>query len=757
MNRDYQGWLLDVYAHPESGLTLWLLDEAGPEQGRSRCRQLRQPFTTTFYAAGPFPRLRALWQCAQRQKTAVRLSRQQRQDLFTGPVDVLAMTVDTAVQPAFFRQVQQAFPDLDYFDADLPVSVQYAARCDWFPTLPGRVVVDEQDTILAVTPLTDRWAVERPLPPLRILTLTPDCDPSLVEPRQLLVGFGEQTARYPLDNPRLLLIGLQAQLRHRDPDLILSRWGDTWLFPTLRRWAAASGISFHPSRDPARAWQVKPGGSTFTYGMVLYRGEQTCLFGRWHIDIENAPLFAEYGLDGVLEQTAVTGLPLQAVARRSPGAGITAMQMLTAVRRGVLVPVTKQQAERYKSVRALLRADRGGLVFQPQVGLHADVLEIDFISMYPSIIARFNVSPETVGQGDGPVATVPELGLSIDQSHPGLLPETLTPLLQKRLTIKRQLAELTRRDCRRPALQARAAALKWLLVVAFGYAGYKRARFGRIETHEAITAYSREALLRAKETAEALGYQVLHLYVDGLWVQRRGVKTAAAAQPLLDAIEAATGLPIALEGFYRWIAFLPSRQDARVPVPNRYFGVFEDGAVKARGIELRRHDTPPFVVGAQAAVLAYLARRVMDTDTAVWHDCRADLLALVDGRLQALRRGQVDPADLLLAQRLSRPPAEYTTPSPAARAATQLQAVGKERYPGQRIQFILTRGKPDVYAWGLPRPLDPARVDVARYEVLTLRAVQTVLQPWGVSSGLLAEGLAGGWRQSRLPLGRGGC
>jgi len=172
MNREYQGWLLDIYTHAVSGLVLWLLDEA------SRRRQLRQPFTTTFYAAGPFPRLRALWQYARRQKPPVGLSRQQRDDLFTGPLDVLALAVDTAVQPAFFRQIRQAFPDLDYFDADLPVSVQYAARFDWFATLPGRVTVDEQDTILAVTPLTARWAVERPLPPLRILTLAPDCNPS---------------------------------------------------------------------------------------------------------------------------------------------------------------------------------------------------------------------------------------------------------------------------------------------------------------------------------------------------------------------------------------------------------------------------------------------------------------------------------------------------------------------------------------------------------------------------------------------------
>jgi len=750
MSVERRGWLLDVYAHRESGVTLWLLAEDG-----QRC-QLRQPFTTTFYAAGPFARLRALWQYVRRRKTPARLARVQRQDLFAGPLDVLALEVDTAVQPQFFQQVQQAFPDLEYYDADVPVSVQYAARFNWFPTLPGLVQVDEQDNVLAVTPLVSRWAVERPLPPLRILTIIPDCDPALSAPQQVTVGFGGKSVHYKLDQPRLLLIGLQAQLRRHDPDLILTKWGDTWLFPLLCRWAKESGAAFHPSRDPLRAWQMKQASSYFTYGMVLYRGAQTHLFGRWHIDVKNALMFQEYDLAGVLEQTAVTGMPVQAMARRSPGAGITAMQMITALQRGVLIPVTKQQAERYKSARTLLRSDRGGLVFQPQIGLHTDVIEIDFVSMYPSIITHFNVSPETVGRTGGETAVVPELGMLIDQSRTGLLPETLAPLLHKRIAIKEQLAALTRLDCRRPTLNARSTALKWLLVVAFGYAGYKRARFGRIEAHEAITAYSREALLRAKEAAESLGYAVLHLYVDGLWVQRRGVKTAVAVQPLLETIEEVTGLPIALEGFYRWIAFLPSKQDGRVAVPNRYFGVFEDGMVKTRGIELRRHDTPPFVAGAQGEILGYLAKRVRGEPTAGLHTCRADIVELVHGRLQALRRGAVDPADLLLAQRLSREVAEYAAPSPAARAAAQLQAAGKDRHPGQRIQFVLTRGEPDVYAWGLPQTLDLRRVDVPRYEELTLRAVQTVLQPWGVSRGVLNDWLTKGWRQVRLPLPSGG-
>ncbi len=76
------------------------------------------------------------------------------------------------------------------------------------------------------------------------------------------------------------------------------------------------------------------------------------------------------------------------------------------------------------------------------------------------------------------------------------------------------------------------------------------------------------------------------------------------------------GIPIALEGVYRWVAFLPSKRDRRIPVPNRYFGVLDacpehgrrDGEIKYRGIELRRHDTPPWVAKVQLAVLQCLAQ-----------------------------------------------------------------------------------------------------------------------------------------------------
>ena len=69
-----------------------------------------------------------------------------------------------------------------------------------------------------------------------------------------------------------------------------------------------------------------------------------------------------------------------------------------------------------------------------------------------------------------------------------------------------------------------------------------------------------------------------------------------------------TGVKLALEGVYRWIYFMSSKQDPERPVATRYFGVFADGSLKVRGLMCRRRDTPPFVRRAQEAMLAKTGR-----------------------------------------------------------------------------------------------------------------------------------------------------
>jgi DNA polymerase-2 len=696
------GWLLDVYAE-EDGITLWLLTE-----GDKRLR-LRMDFDITFYAAGDFSLLRQAW--IYLKEKDVRLERTIRRDLFLGERDVMAVTTSNpAGLQKMLGELQRQFPSLDYYDADIPITLRFIAQTN--AHLLGRCHIKfDEEWLQSIEPLSSPWEIDPTPIPLRILTLTPDCNPAIRKPRQLHVKYNQGEYSISLESPRAFLIGLKADLGRLDPDLILTDYGDTWLFPQLSTWSKETGIKLNPNRDENRQVMTRKADSYFAYGQVTYRGAQFHLFGRWHIDRKNAMSFGEYGLEGAMEQARVTGIGVQEMARKSPGAGITAMQMLTALCNGIMIPVQKQQVEGRKTLSELIRADHGGLIYQPLIGLHGDVAQIDFSSMYPAIMVKHNISPETVGQ---------------DQAPEGLIPKTLRPLLEKRLMLKNLLSDLDPRDCRVEILKARAAALKWLLVVCFGYLGYKNARFGKIESHEAVTAMSRELMLQAKEVAEDMGFTVLHMYVDCLFVQQEGFHRPSDFTPLMNAIEEKTGIPIALEGVFKWVAFLASKRDARVPVPNQYFGAFQDGTLKYRGIELRRRDTTLWVRKIQLKALEVLAGANTPHEFA---DRIPDVMALVEHAKRELRAGRVPLNELIVRQRLSRTLDGYKSPSPVARAALQLQTRGRQFAPGQSVEFLFTRGGSGVYAWDLEEQPRSDSLDVRRYCILLDRAMRTVLAP----------------------------
>ena len=745
---EYRGWFCEVYTHPEDGqLTLWVID------GRGRRRLLRQRFPVTFYAAGEPELLRRLWRFLRDQPIRVRLARQERRDLLVShPVTVLAVEVEQpALQPRLLARVARRFPELDLYDADVPLTARYAAAFDLFPLLRCRWVEDENGWVREISPLESRWALDPQPPPLRILELCPDSEPFHAPPARLVARFGRYDWRLPLEPERPFLAGLAAVLRRVDPDLILTDWGDTWLLPRCLELSHGRRDLLPLCRDPNQGVLQKDKRTYHSYGQVVHRGQQVLLHGRWHVDRRNSMMFSDYGWEGVMEMARVSGLPLQVAARNSPGAGITAMEMIVALQEGILVPYHKQQTEQLKTARDLIEADHGGLVAAPLAGLHEAVAEIDAVSLYPSIIRRFNLSPETLDglQELQEAVNVPGLNLQVDREQEGFLPRVLGPLLDKRIAIKCRLLELHPRDCRCPPLKARASALKWLLVVCFGYTGYRHAKFGRIEVHQAITAYAREVLLQAKEAAEELDFEVLHMYVDCIWVRKPGCTRPQDFQPLLDAIVDRTGLPMALDGVFNWVAFLPSRMDARVPVANRYFGVFQGGEIKVRGIEARRRDAPPFVAQAQLEIISRLAKAAT---AAEMQALLPGIVSFLRGRVRALREGRIPLNELVLRQRLSRELEQYRTQSPAARAAAQLQAAGKRVNVGESVRLVFTRGEERALAWDAPGGHDPRRVDVERYTRLLLRAAAAVLQPLGAGEPVVRAWVNGGAPPGALPV-----
>jgi len=346
---EYTGWILDIYSHPERGIVLWLLCD----DGQRRC--MYQDFPVTFYAAGPSHRLRDLWIFLEKQSIKIQLSRTERRDLFIGSTVVLAATLDNpAVLPFLCQRLTRLFPDLTFYDIDIHVALRHAAIHKTFPLARCHIVADEQNKIHKINMVDSRWDIDPEKPPLRILTMEPDMDPFHNEPEKILIHFSKSTVSLDLKKQKPMLGFLGYLLKRNDPDLIITSHGDTWLLPLLlkisKRWD-------HPlpfNRDLDGKINYRKERSYFAYNQVIYRGQQVHLAGRLHLDVRNTVMYGDYGIDGVLEMSRVTSLPIQTAARVSPGTGISAMQIVKALENEILIPIRKEQVERPKTASELL-------------------------------------------------------------------------------------------------------------------------------------------------------------------------------------------------------------------------------------------------------------------------------------------------------------------------------------------------------------------------------------------------------------------
>jgi DNA polymerase-2 len=175
-----------------------------------------------------------------------------------------------------------------------------------------------------------------------------------------------------------------------------------------------------------------------------------------------------------------------------------------------------------------------------------------------------------------------------------------------------------------------------------------------------------------------------------------------------------------------------------VAVANRYFGAFEDGSLKIRGIEARRRDTPPFIKETQLEMLRILAH---GHDAAGFRAVVPQAVAYAGERLQLLRAGQVPPRELVVTHRLSRQPEEYTVRTAAARVAQQLSQTGVSLSPGEKLPFLYVIGPEKVRPWELIE--GEVAYDREVYTTLMLRAIESVLVPVGVDESTLKIWLLG--------------
>jgi len=221
---------------------------------------------------------------------------------------------------------------------------------------------------------------------------------------------------------------------------------------------------------------------------------------------------------------------------------------------------------------------------------------------------------------------------------------------------------------------------------AIGYLGFKNARFGRIDAHIATCAFSRQILRKAVAIAESRGFKLIHGIVDSMWLKKPGA-APVEYEDLCREIEAQLHFPIGFEGLYKWIVFLNSHTNPRIPVLNRYYGALQDGKLKLRGIDIRRHDTPGIVRRCQSDMLALFAHA---RNSEEFKALIPEALTLVRSYADMIRDGAVPISELTIEKRLSKNPSEYRNMVPQAIAAQHLDREGGEVHAGQAVNYIAT-------------------------------------------------------------------
>jgi len=668
-------------------MKLWLIE---PDRKR---RLLIDRFSPCFYVAGARESLHHLQSALATRGRGISCRFTERQDIWErDPVEVLKISIARPSDySSWSRWVHRFDSRLRLYNSDLMLASLYCWERKIFPLARVEIEADEENHVQAIACCDDEWALDYDVPPFEIMQVRLG-GLSCIDP-----AHGRRTAfevevdgrSYELDESgEPAAVALKHLLKQHDPDLILTDWGDSTILPRVRQQAQNLRLALPLNRDPDARVQQSRARSYMSYGRILFKNSATTLFGRLHVDTQNSFIADKCELAGLWELVRVTKLPVQYAARTTTGTGISYMQMELAYRDGILIPEQKAEPEDPKSPDELLAADRGGLVFVPRLGFFANVAELDFVSEYPSIMARFNISPETVNCPCCPeTPLVPELGYRVCRRRRGITSRVVERLIAKRAEWKRRMqAAPALSGNRNQRYKLERDALKWLLVCCFGYTGYKNARFGKIEAHEAINAYARETLLVAKELAESRGFELIHALVDSLYVHRPGA-TREDYESLAAEISRRTRLPLAIEAVYRYAVFLPSKQFEEIPVPNRFFAVNEEGELKVRGLESRRHDTPPLIARMQREVLALLAEA---------HDydgyCRRleEAVRLVARYQDRLANGEIPIEDLIVSKRLTRAPREYRQASHTAVAAQQLLGRGVRLRPGQTVEYIIT-------------------------------------------------------------------
>ncbi|MDO5848104.1 MAG: DNA-directed DNA polymerase [Methanobrevibacter sp.] len=253
----------------------------------------------------------------------------------------------------------------------------------------------------------------------------------------------------------------------------------------------------------------------------------------WDSDGEKLDLLFDYSLDDVvatleiaeqtlplnLELTHIVGQPLFDLSRMATGQQAEWFLVKEAYFDDEVIP-NKSNAN--FTDRQTADNNAGGYVREPDTGLHENLVQFDFRSLYPSIIISKNISPDVLEFGEveniDDYNVAPEHEFKFKKEPKGFIPSVIAKILNERFKIKRAMKESTD-PIEKRTLDVQQQAIKRLANTMYGIYGFPRFRWYSFECAKAITAWGRQYIKKSIKEAEKYGFYAIYADTDGFYAK----------------------------------------------------------------------------------------------------------------------------------------------------------------------------------------------------------------------------------------------
>ena len=241
-------------------------------------------------------------------------------------------------------------------------------------------------------------------------------------------------------------------------------------------------------------------------------------------DVISTLKIAEQTLPLNLELTRIIGQPLFDVSRMATGQQAEWFLVKQAHFDDEVVP--NKQGSNFAD-RANAEDNEGGYVKEPETGLHENLVQFDFRSLYPSLIISKNISPDVMMLDDvdneDDYNISPEHGIKFKKSPQGFIPSVIDKILQERFRIKREM-KASDDPQEKKALDVQQQAIKRLANTMYGIYGFPRFRWYSFECAKAITSWGRQYIKSSIKKAEEFGFYTIYADTDGFYVKYKKEK-----------------------------------------------------------------------------------------------------------------------------------------------------------------------------------------------------------------------------------------